>query len=452
MDKNIPKVEFTIDENSPIAGVKVMSLVDQPAIESDFIFFSKEKPKFVALKGEKFKQVVAGLALIPEKNILRYDEFGEPYYGYFSTETVEKTRTKFHKEQMGSKVNTDHSSDNYIDAFLIESFIIDSEERLSDVKARGIEEATIGSWFVAYKIEDAEAFQRVVDGELRGFSVEIFLSKFFKANNTYQNNFKTEMQNILKKFKDLLAELEESKDTKKFETAKDADGKTISYSVVGEAVEVITSDAEGTEVREVAPDGEYKLDNGKTVIVASGIASEIKDTEAQPEEQKKDEQLSSSVYASYTLADGTMANVNVSSVNEVYIWNGEKSELAATGSYPIKDGGTLHVEDGKFVGVEGVSAGQFDEKKELAKVKANFSKALKEKDSVSKEKESLSKEIESLKAEIEKLKKAPIAKPTTKVDQKDKQLDFSKMSTLEKLAAKNGVQLSESVLKRLNRK
>jgi hypothetical protein len=181
------RVKFDINETDG-TGVKAISLVDNPAIKSDFIAFSEEEIgielKFEELKAEGYKQVVAGLALIPDKDILRSAPSGEKYLGYFTTESIERIRNKFHKELMTNRVNTDHRQDNYIDAFLIESFIIDSPERLADLKAKGISTATEGSWFVAYKIEDEKTFKRVLDGELRGFSVEIFVSKLFKSEQS----------------------------------------------------------------------------------------------------------------------------------------------------------------------------------------------------------------------------------------------------------------------------
>jgi hypothetical protein len=186
---------------------------------------------------------------------------------------------------------------------LLESFIIDSDERLKDVQAKGIKEAVLGSWFIAYKIEDAQTFQRVLKGELKGFSVEIFLQQFGKSinDNTDKLN-KNELfkmfKNIAEKLKAMLA-LEETKkaeevkeEVKKMATAKTEDGKTIEYSEVGEAVSIIGVDGVPTP----AEDGEYKLDNGKTIVVASGVATDIKDAEpVEQAEVKEDETKLSTV-------------------------------------------------------------------------------------------------------------------------------------------------------------
>lgn len=175
------RVKFDIDEDDKITGVKTISIVDKPAIQSEFIAFSEATPSFVELKVEGYKQVLAGLALIPDKDILRSAPNGEQYVAYFTSDSIERIRNKFHKQLLTDRVNVDHKQDKYIDAFLIESFIIDSSERLADVQAKGIAGAVMGSWFVAYKVEDEQTFKRVLSGELRGFSVEIFVNKFFSA-------------------------------------------------------------------------------------------------------------------------------------------------------------------------------------------------------------------------------------------------------------------------------
>lgn len=292
----IPRISFEINPEDPIEGVKVMSLVDEPAIESDFIFLSKKtENKFIELKSEKYKQIVAGLALIPDKDIYREDANGNPYYGYFTKESIEVIRNKFHEELMTNRVNTDHNSNGYVDAFLIESFVIDSQERLSDVLAKGIKEAVLGSWFVAYKINDPTTFKRVLSGELKGFSVEIFLSKFYKQENNFTQTIENKMNEFLKKFKELLEQAEaksiadEAKDAKVFDRGSLEDGTVVEYTAIGEPVNIVSIAEDGTESLAPAPDGVHILDNGYTISVASGIATDIIETIAQSKVEKQAE-------------------------------------------------------------------------------------------------------------------------------------------------------------------
>ncbi|GHM98847.1 hypothetical protein WSM22_03370 [Cytophagales bacterium WSM2-2] len=285
--EKIRRVKFDIDKTNPSSGVKTMSLVSEPAIESDFKYFSKEKEKkkYIELKTATLKQVVAGLALIPDKDILRFDTNGEPFYGYFTTDSIETIRNQFHKQQMTSNVNVEHEEPT--EGYLIESFIIDTPELLSATKAKGIPDATLGSWYVAYKIEDPAIFQKVIDGELRGFSVEIYLSKLTAQKD--DNNFsKIEqyMNKFLEKFKTLLSEMEKAetivsnKETKALQKLADESlsgstdvnqAKTIpddillTWSDVGQPVLVINdNDPSNTSP---APAGVYNLDNGKQLTV-----------------------------------------------------------------------------------------------------------------------------------------------------------------------------------------
>ena len=67
-------------------GVEAISLVEFPAIESNWIALKKEV-KLEALDNER--RMLYGPALIPDKPILRIDkETGEEYYIVFDRETI----------------------------------------------------------------------------------------------------------------------------------------------------------------------------------------------------------------------------------------------------------------------------------------------------------------------------------------------------------------------------
>ena len=131
MENKLPTFEFLIDDTVE-SGVKAVSIVSDPAFGSSFVTFEKTKPKFIQL--EKKKRICAGLSLIPNVLILRSDEtFGE-YYGYFSAETIEKIVEKYHEEMNSNKVNLDHNENMFIDAFMVEDYIVNSDARVEDLK------------------------------------------------------------------------------------------------------------------------------------------------------------------------------------------------------------------------------------------------------------------------------------------------------------------------------
>lgn len=269
--------EFLIDENESESGVKTISLVENPAMQSKFIAFNSQiqKGKYIKLgDGEGYKNIVAGLSMIPDKMIYRIDEeTGEEYMGYFSSNTIEKMRNKYHKEMMTSNVNTDHNENGYIDAYLVESYILNSEERVNEVKSQGIEDAVLGSWYTQFKIEDDRIFNEVLEGKYKGFSIEAYLDRMMKVamsvnkNNFIQNNEnmnKTFIEKLKEKFNNMLESLTEKEN---FESALvPVEGFTINWTEVGMEV-TKTYQNNDEEITEPVGAGEFVIEDGRTLLV-----------------------------------------------------------------------------------------------------------------------------------------------------------------------------------------
>ena len=77
-----------IIENENIDGVAAISLVHDPAIESNGVFFNKDKVMFAEV--DKEERLFMAPVLIPNKYILRVDGEGVPYHVYFKPETVKR--------------------------------------------------------------------------------------------------------------------------------------------------------------------------------------------------------------------------------------------------------------------------------------------------------------------------------------------------------------------------
>lgn len=285
--------EFIINPEDQELGMKAISIVDRPAMESEFIAFNKtEKKVRYKLKDEK-KYIVSGLALIPDKLIYRVDEDGEDYLGYFSAETIEMIVSKFMKESTNGtleNVNLQHDGQDKVQAHLIESFILRTSEMVDAVKAMGIEEAVLGAWFVSYKFDNKEDYDKAVSEEFTGFSVEVVLQRELKLNKNNNNNNKlmTKVKSFIDKFKNILAELEDGE--VKLEDGKIADSDIVlRWGEVGQPVLKVLIAEDGTETTEAMPEGEYILEGGNTLVVdAQGNLVEIKEGEAPasiPEEE-----------------------------------------------------------------------------------------------------------------------------------------------------------------------
>ena len=85
-------IELIIDEEEKDFGVDAISLVSEPAIEENFLAFNnQEKSKFTFAVADLDRRILIGPALIPNKQIHRYDrKSGEEYFVWFSKSTVRK--------------------------------------------------------------------------------------------------------------------------------------------------------------------------------------------------------------------------------------------------------------------------------------------------------------------------------------------------------------------------
>ena len=154
------------DEN--IDEVFAISLVEEPAIESNFVFFDKEKVQFAALSDEK--RLVMGPILIPDKQILRVDGQGKPYHVFFKPETIKKLSEMYLKKKYTDSSTLEH--DKKINGVtLVESWIKESVTK--DKSALYNLNVPVGTWMGTFKIDNDEIWNDYVKtGEVKGFSIE----------------------------------------------------------------------------------------------------------------------------------------------------------------------------------------------------------------------------------------------------------------------------------------
>lgn len=175
-----------------------ISLVEAPAIESEFVALAKEEEKQVFLESNE-RHMVYGAALIPDMDIYRNDGEHE-YYISFSKESIEKMSQDFMKEYRQYEVKTDHE-DVANEVCVVESWLV-SDAYKDKSNALGIN-VPEGSWMVGMKVNNIETWDRIKAGELKGFSVEslVSLEEFSKIdNNMIDTNemFWDKLKNILK--------------------------------------------------------------------------------------------------------------------------------------------------------------------------------------------------------------------------------------------------------------
>ena len=152
-------------------GVDFVSLVTSPAIERDFVYFHKDKPRLnVAFKIQSDeKRIIFGMAMEADKKIYRYDEARGEYYVYFDKQTIFEIAKKWAIGDKYDSVNTHHDKQTK-GLSLFESYIVDRE--MGKMPPKGYEDVADGSWFLSYIVNDDEIWAKVKSGEFKGFSVE----------------------------------------------------------------------------------------------------------------------------------------------------------------------------------------------------------------------------------------------------------------------------------------
>ena len=135
----------------------------------DQIREEQSKKKF-SFSLQEDQQIVVGPLMIPNKLIFRVDANGEPYYVYFTEETIEKIARKMMEEKKLDAVNLEHDQDSTIDGHLIETWLVqDPQKDKQQIYGMNYDK---GTWMGMYKVEDPAIWKKVKKGELRGFSIE----------------------------------------------------------------------------------------------------------------------------------------------------------------------------------------------------------------------------------------------------------------------------------------
>ena len=115
------------------------------------------------------QMIVTGPAMTPDSLILRKDEQGNPFHVFFSKDTIKKIAEKFFEYNKMNNTDVNHDDNVTTNNTLLESWIVDDPE-MDKSKAMGFN-VPKGTWFVSYKINDEETWQKIKKGELAGFSV-----------------------------------------------------------------------------------------------------------------------------------------------------------------------------------------------------------------------------------------------------------------------------------------
>ena len=200
-------IELFIDDNDDVSGVEAISVVESPAIESDFLALKNQEFKLAEVDTEK--RILMGAALIPNKPIYRADgseetkDFKE-YYIYFSKSTVRKASELFFIQGNQNNATLEHQLE-VKGLTAVESWIVEGEQdksRIYDLNT------PIGTWMVSMKVNNDDVWKKVKEGVIKGFSIEGYFASEYdkKPNKPAKDDLEINAQLKIDKLKSLFDE------------------------------------------------------------------------------------------------------------------------------------------------------------------------------------------------------------------------------------------------------
>lgn len=187
-------IELFVDEEQD-AILQSISIVDKPAIEREFMWFSEDERQMLYFQEVEDQRIVVSPAMIPDKRIPRKDkDTGEIYWVYFSKDTIAKAAEYLMKYNKQSHSNVNHQRIYSNDMYVMESWIKESDnDKSTDY---GFGDLPEGTWFVKFRILNDEVWNQIKKGDLKGLSVE---GDFLIGAEKYEKTFSKDKYYAIRK-------------------------------------------------------------------------------------------------------------------------------------------------------------------------------------------------------------------------------------------------------------
>ena len=272
------KVLFNEEENE---GVYAISLVSDPAIESNFILLSKNKEIKLATINEE-QRILVGPVLIPDQLIYRNQD-GHEYNIMFPKETIKQVQHNFVQQGYQNNSTIEHSGKSIPNVTFVETWIKEDEVHDKSV-LYGFSEP-VGTLFGLMKVNNDEIWNDYVKtGKVKGFSIDgVFDLEKINLNSEYSMN----LESIVNAIKDGFASVKLSNEAEQVEMVMSTmmlkDGVTVLEAESFEAGMPVMIVAENGD-KVPAPIGEHELEDGRILVITEeGIIAEIKDAMVEEE-------------------------------------------------------------------------------------------------------------------------------------------------------------------------
>jgi len=189
-------VELILDDQQMASGIDAISIVEAPAIESNFVALKSHEVKFAKVDAEK--RILMGPILIPDKPIYRkqvVDGELDEFYIYFSKDTVRKASQMFLMKGKQGNATIEHEL-AVQGVCMVETWIKEDMEK--DKSAIYGMSDPIGTWMGCLKITNDDVWKDAKDGKFKGFSIEGYFAD--KMRMSKQPSLLEEVVDMLKEY------------------------------------------------------------------------------------------------------------------------------------------------------------------------------------------------------------------------------------------------------------
>lgn len=194
-------IELVINEDEELSGVDAISVVEQPAIEEDFVALKNQQQEIKLAEVSAEKRILMGAALVPEKPIYRSNG-EEEFYIFFSKDTVVKASQMFLKRGNQSKATLEHA-EAIGGMTVVESWLV--EDDVHDKSRKYGLNVPVGTWMVSMKVDNDEVWNDYVKtGKVKGFSIEGYFADKLQRPQDKQKDQLSEEEILIKKLIDAL--------------------------------------------------------------------------------------------------------------------------------------------------------------------------------------------------------------------------------------------------------
>lgn len=272
------KVLFNEEENE---GVYAISLVQDPAIEVQFVTLSKQKEIKLATINEE-QRILLGAVLIPNQPIYRNVD-GHEFNIVFPKETIKQVQHNFSQQGYQNNSTIEHSGKQIENVTFVETWI--KEDEVHDKSVHYGFNEPVGTWYAAMKVNNDEIWNDYVKtGKVKGFSID---GVFDMEKVNLKSEINMNLETIVNAIKEGFASVKLSNETEQVEVVETVevemaqmklkDGVTILEAESFEAGQAVFIVAENGD-KVPAPIGEHELEDGKILVITEeGIIAEIKD-------------------------------------------------------------------------------------------------------------------------------------------------------------------------------